>query len=239
MQAERAPRKPLDGEPQSPSTTAHRLFKTAQADPRSHVTDGLGPKSSSHPNLPLDQGGGFNVTTEERRRLTPAEIDTDYQKKKAGYDSAMAANPNSKRKEPQPLDPDKEKTFFKGQIEYHPAGGIHSNYPGEVDHSQGGSYLRTRQEVPKGSEQRYGRNGPFDSRKTFDHQPLKGKGKIVTNPQPAPNKSDSPPPSPTTAGQIMDGVYREPQKAMAELASGKSYPEVAAALQPPPAADKE
>src|SRR3954452_2507559 len=52
--------------PKSPRTTASRLFKTANADPNSKVTDGLGAKSSSHPGISFAQGGGFNVTTENR-----------------------------------------------------------------------------------------------------------------------------------------------------------------------------
>jgi hypothetical protein len=219
--------------PKSPRTTAGRLFKTANADPNSKVTDGLGAKSSSHPGVSFAQGGGFNVTTENRRKPTQQEIKDDYAQKRERYETAMKANsnPKSSRQSPKPLDGTKEKTFFKGQMEYHPPGGIHSNYPGKVNYGNGGSYLRVRQEVPQGGEQRFGRNGPFDARKTFDGQKLGGKPQPVSNPATPPNVTDSPPPSPATASTIMQSMYKDPPRAMQELASGKPYKDVAAALK--------
>ncbi|WP_232534464.1 hypothetical protein [Mycoavidus sp. B2-EB] len=205
-----------------------RVYKAAQADPFSTVKSSLGPKSGSHPDLHYKQGGGFLVATEKKRALTSQEIAQENARREAKFKEVLEKKP--KAKAPKQVDEGATVTEFKGGIEYHPPGGVHSNYPETVNYEEGGSYVRVTPEVPQGEKQRIGRHGPFSPTTTFDHQPLKGRPAQVTNPKP-PKESDSPPPSPETAHQIMQAMHQDPVETMAQLQSGKPYADIAKAQE--------
>lgn len=219
----------MTGHPNSPRTGARRIMKTAEADPYSTVTPNLGPKSGSHPNLSFEKGGGFLVTTEKKRNLTSDEARIKNENNLQKYNEIKLTKP--KAKEPKLVDENTTITEFKGGIEYHPPGGIHSNYPTMVDYEGGGSYLRTTHEVPPDDKTRTGRHGNFKPDTTFDHQSLKGRSARVENPEIPPNSSDSPPPSPDTAHQIMRGIYQDSAQAVALINSGKPYQEISETMR--------
>ncbi|MCX8565689.1 MAG: hypothetical protein ON057_000416 [Glomeribacter sp. 1016415] len=217
----------LKGHPASPTTGARRLFKIANKDPFSTVKPSLGPKSSSHPNVPFEEGGGYLVDTEKKRNLEPEEVRIKNGNSLQIYEDRKSKG--LKVKEPKLVDENTMVTEFKAGTEYHPEGGIHSNY--ELQDS--GGYIRTTAEVPPGHTLRTGRYGPFDSKSTFDHKPINAKGRAtrVENPKLPPNKSDSRSPSPETAHRLMRHLHKDPEQMITQINSGKPYKDIDEAMR--------
>lgn len=206
----------------SPRQVSRRLFKILSNDPASDVTPSLGAKSTSHPNVQFSDGGGFTVRTRTTSQMTPEEIEMTHQEKLRKWKEH-----GSRGKAPQP--PSGTKVTFEGDLEYHPPGGIHSNYNPILDEEIGGSYLRVKTAIPTHSESRYGRHGSFDSRNTFDQQPLNPKarrGAGLAQTQPVID-TRSPPPSPTTARKLTAKLYESPQELMSQLSTPRTYKQIA------------
>lgn len=224
----------MEGHPKSPNTVARRLLKIAEADPFSTVTTQLSSKSSSHPNVSFEKGGGFLVKTEQKRDLTSEEIEAKETRAAAAIAEKQKTNPDFKPRVSTKKEKKPQMTEFKAMIEYHPAGGIHTSYENPVDYTKGGSYLRTTPDRPPGLEQRIGREGYFDSDRTFDHKKIDGRHPVAVaedNLKPPPNKSDSPPPSPITAGKLVRAIHSDTKPMIEQLQSGRPYKEIAEAME--------
>jgi hypothetical protein len=228
---------PSGSPPVSPRAAAPRLFKVLAAHGaggpdagETHLNPSLGPKSSSHPNVPFPAGGGFTSVTERRATLSDSDRAGLLAAKTAGWNSAR---PDKRGPAPTLARVPTHQPTFSGDLEYHPPGGIHSNYSQAIDDSVGGSYLRVHDRLGGGGERRYGRHGAFDSKATFDHQPLdrsaqkKPPAEKLAEAR-APVISDSPPPSPRTAGRIVENLFAAPEATMKSLARGRPYSEIAA-----------
>jgi hypothetical protein len=213
------------------------LAKVLSNDPKTEFTDGL-QQSSSHPNTTFAQGGGFTAVTKSTRTLQAAEVQAALDKKIAGWEKA----PESKRG-PRPT-ATSVKTAIPdgGSIEFHPGGGIHSNYQQRPDvNGRGfGSYNRVRSQL-HGTETRIGRHGAFHSDETFEGAPLppfggkKAADKIADLSPPV--ETNSPPPSPRTARSLTNSFYERPVETLAALTNtAHTYRQIDAHLNPPPAA---
>ncbi|HEX5126319.1 MAG TPA: hypothetical protein VFW00_06240 [Rhodocyclaceae bacterium] len=218
----------------SPRRAAARLLKTLNADPATDVTPNLGAHSTSHPGVAFESGGGFTARTRVARELSSEELDADHERRLASW--ATHGSRGSAPTRPA----SKSVVEAEGDLEYHPPGGIHSNYNPHLDEGVGGSYLRVKTRAPALSESRYGRHGPFANDRTFDDRPLRRNEHGTPGPAElsSPVLSTSPPPSPRTARALTARLYAEPQQTLAELASGRSYPEVARTAPPPASASR-
>lgn len=194
----------------SPRLGARRLKKAFDKDPMTTLSDGLGGKSRSFPDVPFDAGGGFIADTKVTRNRTASEIEQERARKQA----AAAARGHHYDKEPKSTE-----TTFENKTEYHPAGGIHSNYDAS-DESKGGSYVRTG--VAKKSQRRFGRHGEFAHNRTFDHKPISSTSPSSTPPRRPPPPDSSPPPSPRTSRRVVDQFYRDPEGTLTALANKPS-----------------
>lgn len=236
--------------PLSPRTVAKRVKKIVDSDttprvlpekqrtslggsqppPTSVVQDSLGTHSSSHPGLSFTEGGGFLVSTEVRRNLTESEARDDLEARTSTW-----KHHGSKGKAPEPSS---QTLVFQGDIEYHPPGGIHSNYNTTSQEGPYGSYLRVKTSFPRKTETRIGRYGSFENDETFDKQKLDKKAlrktdKVAKELTQQP-RSSSPPPSPRTARKLTDQLYRNPGRLLSELSTGDSYSTISHRLDPPP-----
>lgn len=222
------PATPSPPRPVSPRRASTRMAKVLASDPSTELTPNLGKKSTSHPNVAFGAGGGFTARTKVTRQLSADEVAAKHQDK---MDSWRA---HGERGQP-PKPPKATETVFQGDLEYHPPGGIHSNYDPSLSDVVGGSYLRVKQSAPAPAEQRYSRHGPFANTADFTGAPLHprppaARGPAETAPPP---EAPSPPPSPRTARALAQRLYDAPEPTMAALASGRPYRDIAGTRTPP------
>lgn len=164
------------GRPADPKLASPLVYKMAGLDPLTRLQVALGSqsKSAAAGKHFLTGQGGFIA-----HELEPAETDQDadlkhqtalknYRERKERGEKVGPTEPV--RKPPKPPTPTDR------LIEYHPGGGVHSNYaqvpPTEA---MGGSYFKVEDPATKGDNYRFARYGPFKSGKVPGHfwDPLK------------------------------------------------------------------
>jgi hypothetical protein len=207
-----------DNTPTSPISggASGRIVKIMNADPNTKVETNLGPKSGTWGSTPFNQGGGAVGHIYKDVPLSPRTRENLFEQSEAKYKKALN-NPKvdkSKLKEPTRVETGK----MEAKIEVHPGHGTHSN--GEP----GGSYIKVESKRIVGGrtdktpgheelEKRVGAHGAFGPKETYDGQKLRkfeSQGIVPENEWRKPTLTDSPPPSPTTAGRLMNALTKNP-----------------------------
>jgi hypothetical protein len=171
-----------EGPPAEPKAKSELVYKMAGLDPQTKLDTGLGKQSKSTGGKKFLQGGGFfahemkvGETAEEAEEKYQASLRTYEDRKSKG----LRVGPNRPTKK-EPIAPTQtgyvptetgyeqsgygpDKTGYG--VEYHPGGGVHSNYEVETTGAMGGSYLKVEKPGKKSENPsyRFARYGPFES----------------------------------------------------------------------------